>query len=114
MATVQETFRKIQLRAVNNPSVVDAINAIIRYNIGDLVYIVDFRSENATTRTVFVHNEEVDSLSPNVALTMPEEVWLSVVQREVTPWVPFMRGEIKIEGDMGIALKLAKFVHSVR
>lgn len=73
-----------------------AFDGVIKFSCGDDgVLILDH--DNVLT-------EDIDAAC---TVTVSIEDLLAVVQGELNPTIGFMQGKLKIDGDMGLALKLA-------
>lgn len=77
------------------------LNATIKFAFGDneVLYIDGKSTPNA------VHNRD-EAAQCTVKLSL--ETFGKLMNRSLEPTVAFMTGKIKVEGDMGVAMKLGK------
>lgn len=103
MATSQEVaeiFTQMPMRLV--PAKAEGVNATIQFNLsGDngglyWVKIADGKAEAG----------QGQAESPKMTLKAAADDWYAVSTGKMNPMQAFMSGKIKIEGDMGMAMKL--------
>ena len=76
------------------------LNKKVKFEINDYgVIFID-----ATANPPLVTNEDSDA---DVTLTLSGENFEGLIDGTLNPQMAFMMGKLKIEGDMGLALKLA-------
>jgi putative sterol carrier protein len=106
-ASVKDVFeRHMPERLQNKPDVVAKINAIYQFNIsgpGGGQWSVDctkpggaISSGQATTAKCTVNATDAD--------------FLNIVNGKLNPQMAFMSGKLKIQGDMGLAMKLQQIL----
>ena len=107
MATVKEIFeQKIPERVNSNPEKVQGINAIYEFNItGDTggIWSLDLTEGK----------KEVSTGSTGKArciITMADNDFVAMVTGNLNPQMAFMGGKLKVQGDMGLALKLGNIL----
>lgn len=89
-----------------NAESVKTVNAIYQFNIdGDNggTWVVDLTKDGD-----FV--SEGPSDSPNCTVVMKEQDFIDMWQGKLPGAQAFMMGKLKIQGDMGLAMKLQKFI----
>lgn len=47
--------------------------------------------------------------SPNMTMTFDADAYLKISKGELDPTMAFMKGKVKVSGDMGVALKMGQF-----
>jgi len=53
-----------------------------------------------------VEVSEGQAESPNITLTVSDQNWLDIVNGKLNGQMAFLSGKLKIQGDMGLAMKL--------
>lgn len=47
--------------------------------------------------------------TPNMTMTFDADAYLKIANGELDPTMAFMKGKVKVSGDMGVALKMGQF-----
>ena len=89
-----------------DPNKVGAINALIQF---------DLSGENGGLYWVKLNNGEAESGAgtadnPNMTLKSTADDWVAVYNGELNAMNAFMNGKLKIQGDMGLAMKLQAII----
>lgn len=106
MATPGEIFDKIHESIKANPEAAKSADATFQFDIsGDNggVWFVDVREEAEAPYVT-----EGASDDAQCVIKMTEDVWVGITTGSANPMQAFMMGKIKIDGDMGLAMKLQK------
>ncbi len=77
-----------------------ALNKKVKFELNDIGFIFI----DATANPPRVTNEDSDA---DVTLILSGENFEGLIDGSLNPQMAFMMGKLKIEGDMGLALKLA-------
>ena len=95
MATLDELTEGIRQRVGDD----SGLNATLKFDFGDdgVVYV----DGNAEPNTV--SNEDKDA---DCTVKISKEDFLGIVDGDLNPTMAFMMGKLKVDGDMGIAMKL--------
>jgi putative sterol carrier protein len=103
MATQQEIAEIFADMARNIDSdKVDGLNAVIQFDLsgdnGGLYWVkmADGKAESG----------QGQAATPNMTLKAAADDWAAVVKGDLNPMQAFMSGKLKIQGDMGLAMKL--------
>ena len=102
MATSQEIEQIFARMSSVDPKKIAGMNAVIQFDLsGDngglyWVKIADGKVESGAGSTE----------NPNMTLRSTADDWSQVITGKLNPMQAFMSGKIKIQGDMGLALKL--------
>lgn len=103
MTSQQELAHLFTSMAANfDPSKAEGVNAIIQFDLsgdnGGLYWVkmADGKAESGTGQIQ----------SPNMTLRAAADDWAAVVKGDLNPMQAFMSGKLKIQGDMGLAMKL--------
>ncbi|MAS34293.1 MAG: sterol carrier protein [Anaerolineaceae bacterium] len=108
MPSQQELSEMFQQMANNfDASRADGIDATIQF---------DLSGENGGLYWVKMANGQAESgegrvESPNMTLKAAADDWASVVKGDLNPMQAFMSGKLKIQGDMGLAMKLQSLLN---
>ena len=106
-SSVKDVFDKHipdKLRA--KPDVVSKINAVYQFNIsgpGGGAWIVDCTAPGGRI-------SEGAAPSPRCTVSASDTNFLDIVNGKLNPQMAFMSGKIKIQGDMGLAMKLQQIL----
>ena len=104
---VREVFEKqMPERLKSKPDVVSKINAIYQFNIGGPgggTWPVDCTHPGGKVQAGPVPNARC-----TVAAT--DQHFLDIVSGKLNPQMAFMSGKLKIQGDMGLAMKLQQIL----
>lgn len=106
MSTPSEIFSKINESIKANPEAATSADATFQFEIdGDNggTWVVDVR-ESAEAPYV----TEGPSDDAQCVIKMTEKDWVGITSGSTNPMQAFMMGKIKVEGDMGLAMKLQK------
>lgn len=94
--TLEEATAKVSKLAANNGG---KVNAKINFKFDEGVIHLD-----DTVSPTLVSNEELDA---QCSLSMNIENFGKMMYGDLNPMMAFMSGKMKIEGDKGVAMKLA-------
>lgn len=106
-SSVKEVFdRHIPERLKNKPDVVSKINAVYQFNISGPEggqWAVDCTQPGGAIAS---------GLSPSARCTVNcgDADFLNIVNGKLNPQMAFMSGKLKIQGDMGLAMKLQQIL----
>jgi putative sterol carrier protein len=108
MATQQEVAEIFAKMAENfDPSKAEGVNATIQFDLsGDNggLYWVKMANGKAESGEGRVDN-------PNMTLKAAANDWAAVVKGDMNAMQAFMSGKLKIQGDMGLAMKLQSLLN---
>ena len=106
-ASVKDVFeRHMPERLKSKPDLVTKINAVYQFNIGGQAggqWAVDCATPGGAVTAG-------TSPSAKCTVTCTDADFLSIVNGKLNPQMAFMMGKLKIQGDMGLALKLAQLL----
>ncbi len=111
MAT-SDIFNKINESIAANPEKATSVDSVFQFAInGDDggTWTVDLRQ---STTENFVREGASDDA--NVTITMADSDWSGIIGGSVNPMQAFMMGKIKVDGDMGLAMKLQNILSLAR
>ncbi len=107
VTTVKEIFEKhIPARFEAKPDVVQKINAIYQFNIsgpGGGTWLVDCTQPGGKISAG-------TAASPKCTVAAVDSDFLAIVNGKLNAQMAFMSGKIRIQGDMGLALKLQQIL----
>ena len=102
MSNAADVFNKIKAALGANPSAAEGINAVFQFNVtGDNggTWVIDARPGQAGV-------SEGPSDDAQCHITIADTDWLALTSGKANPMNMFMMGKIKLQGDMGLAMKL--------
>jgi putative sterol carrier protein len=106
-ANVKEVFEKhMPQRFKDKPDVVSKINAVYQFNISGPdggAWSVDCTKPGGQIAT-----GQTDAAKCTVACTDAD--FLNIVNGKLNPQMAFMSGKLRIQGDMGLAMKLQQIL----
>jgi len=104
---VPEVFERI--KSVASSKIVEQVKAIYLFDVDKRgKYYIDFKNGEGMV------GEGDPANKPDVTISMNEEVFLKIFNREIAPATAFMTGKIKISGDLTKALTLEKVMVAAR
>jgi len=105
--SVEEVLGRI--KAVASEAIVKQVGAIYLFDVsGKGKYFIDFKNGNGEV------GDGEPSNKADVTITMNEETFLKVFNRELAPATGFMTGKVKVSGDLSKALTLEKVMKATR
>ncbi|HEX7066270.1 MAG TPA: SCP2 sterol-binding domain-containing protein [Bacillales bacterium] len=104
----KEVFQMIDAALKVDPSVTEGMNTVYQFNLtgndgGTYQIIIEENSARAVEGT---------EKEPECTLEMDAEEYKDMVAGTINPTQAFMSGQLKIEGDMGLALQLQNILFS--
>ena len=107
VSSVQEIFEKhIPAKLQAKPDVVQKINAIYQFNIsgpGGGSWSVDCTKPGGAVQAGTAPN-------PKCTVVATDADFLNIVNGKLNPQMAFMSGKLRIQGDMGLAMKLQQIL----
>ena len=99
--SVKEVFDEIQKQLDEDPSKGKAVNGVYKFVItgeGGGTWLVDLKADPPV-----VKEEDGDA---QCTITVSADDFIKIVNKELNSQMAFMTGKLKIQGDMGLAMKL--------
>ncbi len=97
---VREVFARVQ--DAFNPDAAKGLDAVFQFEItGD-----QGGSWHVTIRDQTCRSEAGNHADPTVKLTMSSEIWLGIVNRELSGIKAFMSGKLNVSGDIMLAQRI--------
>src|SRR5512138_2880556 len=107
VTSVKDVFEKhIPARLQSKPDVVQKINAVYQFNIsgpGGGAWSVDCTQTGGRIQAGV-------AASPKCTVAATDQDFLNIVNGKLNAQMAFMSGKLKIQGDMGLALKLQQIL----
>ncbi len=103
--SVKEVFANIQSQLDEDPSKAKAVNGIYKFIVtgeGGGTWIVDLKADPPVVK-------EGDG-DAQCTITVSSDDFLKIVNKELNAQMAFMTGKLKIQGDMGLAMKLGQIL----
>jgi len=98
-----------RIKAVASEAIVKQVGAIYMFDVaGKGKYFIDFKNGSGSV------GEGDPGSKPDVTISMNEEVFLKIFNRELAPASAFMTGKVKVSGDLAKALTLEKVMKATR
>ena len=106
-ASVKEIFEQhMPEKLQNKPDVVQKINAVYQFNIsgpGGGQWSVDCTKPGGAISSG-------QAAAPKCTVNATDSDFLNIVNGRLNPQMAFMSGKLKIQGDMGLAMKLQQIL----
>lgn len=104
----KEVFQMIDAVLKTNPSTIEGMNAVYQFNLtgadgGTYQMIIDESGGRAIEGT---------EKEPQCTLEMDADEYKDMVAGTINPTSAFMSGQLKIDGDMGLALQLQNILYT--
>lgn len=98
--TVRETFRIFQTQALRDPSTLANLNALVAFQVGATLYLLDCRFAGAGRRSWFVKTRYKSPVKsrPDVTFVVERTVWLQIVDGSLDTEVARRDRQIRVEG----------------
>ncbi|UOE75804.1 SCP2 sterol-binding domain-containing protein [Parageobacillus thermoglucosidasius] len=108
MTTIKEIFQMIDAQLKEDPSRVDGIVAVYQFNLS---------GDEAGIYQVILHPNEGTAIegekeAPDCTLSIDSHDFKKMVEGELNGTEAFMSGKLKIDGDMGLALRLQQILEA--
>lgn len=103
MSTPKDIFETRIAAKTGQPDLQKRINAVFRFDLSGPLggsWIVDFKPATAGVRQTDEPGE--------CAVSMTDQDFLGLIERNVDPTMAFLSGRIKVTGDMMLAMRLGK------
>jgi len=105
--SVQEVLGRI--KAVASEAIVKQVGAIYLFDVKEQgKYFIDFKNGGGQV------GEGDPGTKADVTISMNEDVFLQIFNRELAPATAFMTGKVKVSGDLSKALTLEKVMKATR
>jgi len=101
MAAVQEIFTEIEKAQKTDPTLVQKIGGVFHFKINDKSWTVDFKNGGGSVKQGAPEKQDV-------TMTLGETDFVNLMTGKVNGQNLFMQGKLKIQGNMGLAMKLDK------
>lgn len=108
MSEVKQVFSEIDVALKENPSYIEDVNAIYQFDINDEepgVYQLILKGEDSYTT-------EEKKEDPDCTLQLASGDFTKLASGELNGTQAFMSGKLKVQGNMGLALKLQSILTS--
>merc|ERR1711936_316984 len=106
-SSVQEVLDRIS--SVKSEAIVKQVGAIYLFDVKEKgKYFIDFKNGSGAV------GEGDAPTKADVTISMNEEVFLKIFNRELAPASAFMTGKVKVSGDLAKALTLEKVMKATR
>ncbi len=100
--TVKEALASIKDKINSKPSMIESVNNVYQFNLS---------GEESGIYQIIFSDGAVDYMmeeryEPDCKLILSERSFLKLLEGTLNPTVAYMSGKLKIEGSLGLALKL--------
>ena len=105
MATTITELMTVILQASFLPDKAAGVDTVVQYK---------FTGLQASDWYVIVKDQKVESAqgihsSPKMTMTVDSEDYIKISTGELDPTMAFMKGKVKVSGDIGVALAMGKY-----
>jgi putative sterol carrier protein len=104
--TVHDLFMEIQKKLDSTPGQVPDLNAIYQFNLTgseESVYHIAF--SNGVGKVMAGPSD-----TPDLTITMSVDDFQKMINGKLNPFTAYMSGQIKLKGDMMLAMKIQAFM----
>lgn len=102
--TIKEELQQLADRMNARPEPIESLHAIYRFNIGDSgIFQVSFENARA------VVSEEAAGVA-DCTMTLSEKNFHKLLEDDLNTTLAFMTGSLKVDGKIGLALKLQEIL----
>ena len=101
-----------RIKSVTSKAFIKKVNAVYVFDIeGEGKWHVDLKNGDGSIGRL----ESADpAVKPDVTIVLTKEVFLKMFNRELKPATAFMKGEVKLSGDLSKAMALEAMMKSTR
>lgn len=104
--TINELMTNLIKKAFN-PGKAAGVDTVMQFN---------FTGAQASQWVVTVKNQKIDTAegshpSPAMTMTVDTEDYIKIATGELDASMAFMKGKVKVSGDMGVALGMGKYLN---
>ncbi|QDI92043.1 SCP2 sterol-binding domain-containing protein [Salicibibacter halophilus] len=108
MANIKEVFDQINTGLKEDPSRAGGVEAVYQFNLS---------GDEAGTFQVILNSddgraEEGEKETPDCTLTLDSDDFIKMAEGELNGTEAFMSGQLQIDGDMGLALRLQEVLEA--
>lgn len=108
MASVDDVMSAMEAAVqAQGEALVKQVKGIIAYDVGGTVYTLNLKEGSGA-----LHRGKVGT--PDVTITVTDKVFLQLADGSLNPQQAFMRGTLKLKGNMALALKLNAVMDAAR
>ena len=101
-SSVREVWQEVERVMEENPEPIEGLNVVYQYDItGDDSGTFQLIISNGTARVVEGSHEQADC-----TLKLSDKNFIKMIRGKLNGTAAFMTGKLKIQGSMGLALKL--------
>ncbi len=100
--TIKEIFGEMEKRLAANPAKIQGLNAVFQFSLsGEEAGDWQIKAEGGKAEVA-----EGTPYTPGVTISMSAADFKEMVSGKLNPTQAFMTGRLKLQGDMGLAMKL--------
>lgn len=102
---IKDELQELAERMNQDPGPISALNAVYHFQIKDLEKMVQVLFHDGSVQV-----SEAAADSPDCTLIMSESNLLKLLRDDLNATLSFMTGSLKVEGKLGLALKLQEIL----